>query len=170
MNAFLFITALMSLVLLGGFIGLSIWKFGLQPSYSSYARKWSEAVPIHNANLWSIVTVVAALLLVPSLIEQSNSSPVQFLGFFAPIYLICVALTPEWETNHKQMVLHCLFTICCAVVFTAYCCFAFHLWWVVLIALAVFAGVGFLTKTIKTDYILWAELAMFSTAYVVAFI
>ncbi|MBR5042992.1 MAG: hypothetical protein IKX67_07100 [Bacteroidales bacterium] len=170
MKAFLLITALLSLVLLGGFIGLGIYRFGLLPSYSSYARKWKEFVPIHNVNLWSAVTIVAALLLVPSLLENSTGSPVQVFGFFAPLYLVCVALTPEWETVHKQMVLHVLFTMMCAICFLCYVCFAIHLWWVALIFIAGFAVVGLLTKSIGKDYILWAECAMFSTAYVVAFI
>ena len=36
---------LASLVILGAFIGLSVWRFGLQKSYSTYAKLWEGVVP-----------------------------------------------------------------------------------------------------------------------------
>lgn len=171
MTKFAIVTAIMALVLLGGFIGLSIWRFGLQKSYSAYARKWKEFIPMHNANVWSIVTVIVSILMTPALIEHASGSPIQFLGFLAPMYLIAVAMTPDYQTNQKQMLIHCLMTICCAVGFIAYVCFGLRLWFVPLICLAAFYFlIGLPTRSIKTSYILWDECAMFSAAFVVVFI
>ena len=171
MTKFAIVTAIMAMVLLGGFIGLSVWRFGLLKSYSAYARKWKEFIPMRNANVWSIVTVIVAILMMPALIERAAGSPLQFFGFLAPVYLIAVAMTPDYQTNHKQMLVHRLMTICCAVGFIVYVYFGLRLWFVLLICLAAcYFLIGLPTRSIKTSYILWAECAMFSAAFVVIFI
>ena len=171
MTKFALFTSIMSLVLLGGFIGLSIWRFGLLKSYSGYAKKWTEFIPMHNVNVWSIVNVIVAILLMPALIERAQGNPLQCLGFLVPIYLIAVALTPRYESDSIQMWWHFAFTFCCAIGFIAYVCLGLHLWYVPLICLAAFfLLIAFPTKSIKTSYVLWIECALFSTAYVVTFI
>ena len=55
--------AIASMVILAAFIGLSVWQFGILESYSSYARKWKERFPNADPNIWSAVTVIAAILM-----------------------------------------------------------------------------------------------------------
>lgn len=165
MTPFALTTAIISLVLFAGFVTLSVWRFGWRKSYSSYAAKWIEFVPMHNINVWSVVTVVVAFLILPSMLERGEGNLVQCLGFFVPLYLAVVAFTPRYETEHSQYVVHVIGTIVCAAIAVAWLIFVRHLWWVLLIALAVFGAVAYLTKTYKTSYVFWLEMAMFASVY-----
>ncbi len=169
MTPFTIVTASLSLLLLAAFITISIRKFGIQKSYSTYAHLWDDAVPIHNANLWSIVTVVAALLLIPGLLERSEGSPLQFLGFLAPLYLVAAAMTPRYLEDRSQFLWHTIFTSVCAVGFLAFCLFGMHDWFIPAIFICVFEAVAIVTKTQMTAFILWAECAMFASAYAVIY-
>lgn len=170
MTKFAIVTAILSMVLMGGFVGLSVWRFRLLGSYSRYARKWTELVPMHNVNVWSIVTVAVAILLMPAMIERAQGDMLQCFGFLAPCYLIAVAMTPRYETEGEQMIWHGLLAICCAVGFLAYVCFGLRLWFVPLITAAAFAVIALLTKSLKSSYLFWGEMAMFAAAYVVVLI
>ena len=70
--------AILSAVILFSFISIGVIKFGLQNSYSGYSIKWGNAVPLNNMNLWSIVTIVAAFLLCPVMLELAAGSLLQF--------------------------------------------------------------------------------------------
>ena len=166
MTTFATISTILSLALFGGFVLLGFRRFGILSSYSSYARKWTEAVPINNhTHLWSIVTIVTALLLVPAMIEAGDESPLQFLGFAAPVYLGVVGFTPEYETKHKQMVVHFIGTVICSAAAVLWLVIALREWYQIPIALAVFGVIGFLTQTLRKSYVLWLELSMFAAVY-----
>ena len=168
MTSFALTTAIASLVIFASFVVLGVVKFTLLGSYSAYAAKWTQAVPIHNMHLWSIVTIIAALLLMPAMIERGEGNLLQCLGFFAPLYLVVVGFTPEWETNKKQRIIHIIGTALCATAAFAWLLFIRHLWWVCLIALAVMCAAAYFTKSWKTSYIFWLEMVMFSSAYAAA--
>ena len=109
MSTIAIITAILSFVLFSGFVILGEVVFGQLPSYSAYSTKWKVKVPLNSMNLWSLVTLIVAFLLMLSMLEIGDGSYLQFLGFFAPLYLICVCLTPDWETNSKQHKFHLIF-------------------------------------------------------------
>ena len=165
------ITTLASLALFGGFVGLSVHRFGWRRSYSAYAAKWHEAVPLaSNTHLWSIVTVVVALLLVPALLERGEGDPWQFLGFFAPMYLCFAAFTPEYETDKRQMKIHIIGTSLCAIVSVAWICFVAERWWTITVWLVAAWLAAYATITIKKSWLFWLEMAMFGAAYTTIFI
>lgn len=171
MTTFSIVTAAASLATFAGFVALSVKRFGWQKSYSSFAPFWTEAVPINReTHLWSIITVVVALLLVPSLIERGAGNPSQLLGFFAPIYLAIVAFTPEYQTNDKQKVIHIAGAIICAVVSVLWMAFVCKLLWLVPLAILVAGIAGILTKTIERALIFWGEMALFAATYTAVFI
>lgn len=165
MIPFTLVTTLLSMLILGVFIILGVRKFGTKFSYSTYAPLWGEEYPIHNVNLWSAMTTVAALLLVPGLIERASNSPIQFFGFLAPLYLVVVAMTPEYRTKKIQGIVHVAASLVCAVAFLAYCIFGLHMWYVPAIFVSLFALVALATNTEKTSWVLWLECALFSSAY-----
>ena len=165
MIPFTLVTTLLSMLILGVFIILGVRKFGVQFSYSTYAPLWGEAYPIHNVNLWSAMTTVAALLLVPGLIERAADSPIQCFGFLAPIYLVVVAMTPKYRTNQVQCIVHITAALVCGVAFLVYCILGLHMWYVPAIFVSLFALVALATNTEKTSWVLWLECAMFSSAY-----
>lgn len=165
------ITTLASLALFGGFVGLSVHRFGWRRSYSAYAAKWHEAVPLaSNTHLWSIVTVVVALLLVPALLERGEGDPWQFLGFFAPMYLCFAAFTPDYETDKRQMKIHIIGTSLCALVSVAWICFVAERWWTIPVALVAAWLAAYATITVKKSWLFLLEMAMFAAAYTTLFI
>ena len=171
MTTFAIITTILSLAIFAGFVALSIWRFGWRRSYSAYAAKWTEFLYIDDhTHVWSIVTLVVALLLSFGAIEIGDESPWQFLGFFAPVYLIVVSLTPKWETNHKQRMIHYIGTGLCVVCTLLWFILALRLWYYPVISLAVCALAAYLTKTIKKSYVLWLELTLFAAVYAVILI
>lgn len=165
MTTFALTTALISLALFAGFVALSVWKFGWQPSYSHFSAKWMEAVPMHNVNLWSLATIAAAMFMLPAMIERGEGNLLQCLGFFTPLYLIVVGFTPEWETNKQQHTVHIIGTVLCAAAALCWLLFVRHLWWVCLIAAAVMGAAAYFTKTWRTCYVFWLEMAMFAATY-----
>jgi len=157
--------AIISLVVFAGFILLGIKRFGLLRSYSAFASKWDEAVPIKKMNLWSIVTLVVAFLLMIPMIDAGDGNKWQFLGFFAPVYLAVVAFTPKFETDPKQHKIHVFGASACALIASLWLVLVQHLWWVALISLAVMAAAAYFTKTWKTSYIFWLEMTLFAAVY-----
>lgn len=173
MTTFALITTFASLVIFVGWLALNFSKHGILSSYSSYAAKW----PLdHGTNLWSIVTVAIALLLVPAMLEVGDESPLQFLGFFAPAYLIVAAVTPDYEYRPgdneydqkrrlRQRIIHFVGAVICAAASVIWVIVVLRLWYLIAIALVLAAVVGYLTKTLKERYPLWLELALFAAVY-----
>lgn len=163
--------AIISLAILGAFIGLSIWRFAIQKSYGTYAKKWSESVPIHNANIWSIVTVIVALLLAVPLIDNLAGNPGQFIGFLAPACLVVMAVTPRYESEHSQRLVHGAAAFALTILVLALCIFAINLWWLPLVCIAgFFFLVAAPTRTIRGSWPLWIFCGLMATLYVVSMI
>lgn len=114
-----FILTIISAVILFGFIIFGCMKYGLLPSYSDYSTKWLEDQP--KFSMWTLFTVIAALLIIPPLIEVGTGSVLQFLGFMAPVYLIVVAFTPRWDSNRKEHVIHNIFAALCSICGILWC-------------------------------------------------
>ena len=166
MSQFAIVTCVLSLVIFSSFLALSIWRFGWLGSYSGYAAKWTEFLSLGgNIHTWSIVTMAVAVLLCFSTIEAGDESPLQFLGFFAPVYLGVVALTPKWESDKKQKTIHYIGTFLCAVAAILWLILVLRLWFYIPIALALTFIAAYFTKTIKTSYFLWLEIALFAAVY-----
>lgn len=166
MSSIATIFSVCSVLSYSGFVILGVRKFGLLPSYSSYAAKWTEAVPINRfTHLWSIVTLVVGLLLIPAMLEAADGSAWQFLGFFAPLYLWAVAFTPEWETDKRQRVFHVVSAVTCAALSLVWIVFVLKLWFYVPIALFLAWCGGYLTGTMRSSLVFWGEMAMFAAVY-----
>ena len=160
--------AIIAMAILASFIGLSVWQFGLLESYSSYAEKWKDRYPIHNTNIWSVVTAAVAILMAIAFIDKLDGNPLQFLGFLAPVYLGVVACTPEYKKKHKQRVAHYIGVSCCVVAFLSLVIFGMHLWWLPLVCIAgFFFLLGLPTRSVAKSWVLWLQCAGFATAFVV---
>ena len=158
-----------SAILLFGFIITGVVCFGLQPSYSAYSSLWGKAVPMNNMNLWSVITLVAAFLLCPPLLELGVGSLWQFLGFLTPVYLIVVSLTPEWEINKTQHIIHMLFAILCVLGGLGWLVFIMHAYKALAIAMAFTAAMALFSGTARTSAVFWGEMLMFLSVYLTVF-
>lgn len=158
------ILTILSLLLLAGFTGLSvILNHGIPASYSAFSAVWAEEHP--KLNKWSVVTAIAAMAMVPPMIQAGDGNPVQFLGFFAPLYLIVVSLTPNWDIDKRQGRIHTAGAIACAVLAFAWLLLIRHHWWVVVICLAAGGVAGWRTRTLPGSLVFWGEAVMFTSVY-----
>lgn len=159
------IITLFSCLLLFCFITLGIGKFGILSSYSSYSTKWKEICNF-PLNVWSLVTFIAASMLIPILLNIGENNTLQFSGFFAPAYLMFVACTPNWESNKFEHIMHSTFADICAGMGLIFIIFVTHLWYVLIISLCIMLICALLTKTLKYAYIFWLEMIMFLSIYI----
>lgn len=166
MTTLTLISTLSSMIVLFGFTALSVVKFGWQKSYSTYAHLWHEKVPLaSNTHLWSIVTIAAAFLVAPAILQAGDESPWQFLGFFVPCYLMVVGCTPRYLTDKKQRIIHTTGAILCAVAAFAWMILVLRLWYIPLITIAL-AWLCLYFVNHNDNPIFWGEMAMFSATYV----
>lgn len=164
MTTFSLISTIASLIIFAGFVALSVYKYKWQKSYSAYAAKWTEFIG-DGTHAWSIVTIVVALFLTFGTVEAGDESPWQFLGFFAPVYLGVVALTPRYETDRKQKIIHYVGTILCAVCSVLWLVVTLRCWFYLPIAALLCGAAAYFTKTYKTSFVLWIELSLFAAVY-----
>lgn len=176
MTTFSLVTTILALVIFVGFVAISVHKFGWLRSYSAYAAKWTEAVPINrHTHLWSIVTVIVALLLAFGMIEQGEGHPWQVLGFFAPLYLMVVSFTPEYQDQpgdddkmrakrKRQRIIHYIGTILCAAVSAVWIYLAGPRGIIFFSLMAAWVA-GIVTRSINSSLIFWAEMAMFGAVF-----
>ena len=161
--------SIISALLLFGFIGLGVSRFGLLPSYSAYGPMWGKAVPMNNTNLWSMVTIAAAFLICPVLIELGVASMWQFLGFLVPVYLIAVALTPDYETDRTQGIIHLTAALLCGFGAFAWLLLVLNAWKVLVGVGAIIFAISVFGGTIRESYVFWLEMFMFVSVYLTIF-
>lgn len=164
----MFYTTLLSFLLLAIFIIKGIQNWGLLHSYSAYAAKWTTYKPMDNMHLWSLITFFVAALLAPAMINMAEGSSLQFLGFFAPLYLIIVSMTPEWASNDKQYRVHVIGASLCAAAAFVWLLFVQHAYLQIGIAAAFVAIMSGVSRTYKTCLTFWLEMLMFLSVYMTA--
>lgn len=156
----------MSALLFTAFNLISIKRFGIQKSYSTFSTRWNETgIMPDGVHLWSVITVIVAGMIMPATIEAGEGNALQFLGFFSPLYLITVGLTPEYEVKPIQRRIHIAGALSCAVLGLLWLIYVMGMWYLPIIALAVWALVAHWTKR-PDAYVYWLELVMFSSVYV----
>lgn len=161
----MFELVLFTMVVLYGFIAISISEFGLLRSYSAYASKWAEKRPNRNMEVWSFFTVIVAFLMFPAMLNAGDGNPAQFLGMFVPMYLVAVGLTPHYETDEKQRRIHTFCAILCAALAAIWIVFISGHLNVILWSLAAAFLAMMLTKSYRS-IILWLEIVMFASAQI----
>lgn len=159
----------LSMMLFYGFLYFCYLKYGLLNSYSAYATKWLADVKLSNTDVWGVLTFLVAFFMIPPMITVGEGNGWQFLGFFCPLYLMMVGLTPEWESKPLQRKLHSTFAITCALLCAAWIALVCHRWYIILAFAALFLAVGLRLKRMNA-IVLWGELAIFSSAYVTLFL
>ena len=155
-------TTLLSFLLFLVFNFLTIRKNGILPSYSATYYKWGRN---DTVSVFSLVTFAVALLLMPAMIEQGEGHVLQFLGFMAPIYLIIVAIRPDFEADENTFRVHSGAAVICAALSFVWVIWVKHLWWVLLIGVAVSAVLACITKTARASKVFWLEMIMFVSVY-----
>lgn len=153
-----------SAVLFFGFVALGVRKFGLLDCYSAYAPKWRSSIP--GLNWWQLVTIWSALLLLPVLLGQANGNHYQFLGFLAPLSLILVGSTADYQTDKFQWWVHQAGAWSAVLLIILYTIAVPKLLWVFVPFAFVAAA---LSIRFKGTWMFWGEMAMYLGTYVIIY-
>ena len=157
---------LISMLLFIGFNAIGIKKFGLLSCYSAYGEKWIPLSPA-NLNIWSVVTIISALLLVPPMLATAVGSPIQFISFFAPLYLILVGLTPDYNSTNKKNIIHQIGAWGCVIGILIWLFAIVHEWVVILPVFVLMFVIAFGTRTFKESCCYYLEMGMYLATYLV---
>lgn len=161
------VLTIISSVLFFGFVVLCIGKFGLQSCYSAYGMKWREAFP--PINIWSAMTAITAILLIPPILEASKDNPWQAIAFFCPALIIFVAVTPDYATNPSAGIIHSACAGISAFLALLFIIFiARYLWWLP-VAYIILATIGMLLSGTYSA-MFWYEMAAYATIYTAMFL
>jgi len=111
-----------------------------------------------------MVTIASALLMVPVLLEKSDGSNLQFTGFLAPVALVLVGITPQYNIDKFQWWLHQLGAWLAVLFVVLYMIFIgkSFIWMVIFVTIA-----GGLTIWKSTHWMLWFETAVYACIYTV---
>jgi len=172
MTTFGLVCTLISIAIFGIWLFLCIKKFNLAQSYSAYSPMWDKVVPIDNMHLWSIVTFFIAAFFMVGMIDRGQFSNWQFLGFFAPMYLVVVALFPltdlppdaneyDIKRHKRQEIIHVVGAALCALCTVLWLFFVVKNYWIPPTALFLVACGAYFTKTVTTSTVFWLEMALF---------
>lgn len=134
------------------FVLASIHLFGLRVSYISFAPKWKEKVKIHNVNLWGLVTVVIALLLVIPAIDAGAGTTWQWVCYLLPASLAVVGLAGDRPVGYIADMAFWGLTIAFVLLTKSWP-------WLIITPSAAIA-IALTTHSVKECGALWADLAM----------
>ena len=165
------VCTIISMVLFIGFNIICLSKYGLLSCYSAYGPKWAEWEKEHpymkGLNVWSLVTILTAIFLIPPMIITGIGSSLQFLCFFAPLYLFLVAFTPHYNTDKRQNIIHQIGAWTCVVLIFIWLIAVVHKWIVLLPVLILMIIIGLGTGTLKKSITYYLEMMMFLSTYIV---
>lgn len=164
MAIFYILTALSALMFFG-FVILGVKKFGLLDCYSAYGPLWQPDAH-SKLNPWQIVTILSALLIVPVTCQTGEGNPYQFLGFLAPVSLLLVGASPDYQTDTFANILHQA-GAWSAVVFIVLYTIAIPKMLLVILSLVIVALA--LSLCGKGKLMFWAEMAMYLSTYIILF-
>ena len=159
----------LSLILFFGFVGVGVSKFNLLDCYSAYGEQWGDNVPISGGlNLWTVITVLSAFMMVPPLVDAANGSLLQFTGFVAPTSLLLVGITPYYKYNKLDWWLHQIGAWCAVLWVLVYIIFVAKLAWI--IALFVILSVILSWIFGWKKWMFWAEMCTYLGIYITLFL
>lgn len=162
----LYFCIITSLILFIGINAISIKKYGLLSCYSAYGPEWdAERRKYYDINVWSLITIITAALIVPPMIERGADNPWQFLGFVAPLYLFLVGFTPHYLTSKTEGTIHRVGAIASLVLSLIWFILILHLWYVPFVIFAVAMMLMVLTKTFES-WMWWGEISMYASVYI----
>jgi hypothetical protein len=162
-----YILTALSCTLFFGFVILCVCKFGLKDCYSAYGPLWHEVNP--KFNIWTLITLITPVMIMPVLLQASEGSIWQFTAFLCLVPMSFVALTPDYQQGGLPGRLHLISAICSAVfsiLFTALVTPKYF--WI----LATYAGIALICTFIfgKKNWMFWFEMASYASLYTIIFV
>ena len=165
----------MSLVLISLIIAASIYLlynavaigiFGIPPSLSEtyylYKDKWNIGF------VFPIMMYLVVGFMMPAWLTLSEGSAFQFLSFIAPASIAFVGTAPAFKSSNLENSVHSVSAIIAAICSLLWVILVTPYWWIIVLALLVFALGAFLTQTLLTAKIYWLETIAFVSTFMSA--
>lgn len=156
---------IISLALFSINLALCLHKWGIVESYSRYGLNYERAKVKGQLNQWSLLTILSALTMIPPCIELGEGSALQCLCFLVPLNLLIVGFTPDFEMSRKIETIHTIAGALAGLGCIVLAILVYHNWLALVACLAFMLAVGMITRSIKTCYTLWVELAAYLYVY-----
>lgn len=161
---------IMSALILGWFVSSSVVRFGFLRSFSSYEKKWEEIFSSKFVNVWGAVMLLCGCLLAVGMLPLATLTPLHYLGFLSPLYLIVISFTPDWGTSKAQYIIRTFFTILCFFGGLVWLTAAMKAYFLTVLVFMFSASFALFTRTGQTSFIFWLEVFMYLTIYLVVII
>lgn len=114
-----------------------------------------------------MLTMAGALL--PSWLEISEGSDLQFMAFLAASGILFTGAAPAFENSKLENNVHMASAIVAAIFALLWVILVANHWYVILVWLVAITVVALLTKSIKTSYIYWLETIAFLSTFTSVF-
>lgn len=166
-----YVCTIISLLIFVVFNYICIKKYGLLSCFSAYGKKWDEYTQEHpqlkGLNIWSVVTIVTAILLLVPMLNTGKDNSLQFLCFFAPLYLFLVGFTPKYSEKKTWNIIHQIGAWGCVVCILLWLFFVVKLWAVIIPVFTLMFVIAIGTRTTKESYLYYLEMAMYLSTYLI---
>ena len=101
------------------------------------------------------------------MIATAVGNPLQFLCFFAPLYLFLVGFTPNYQEDKKANIIHQIGAWGCVAMILVWLFIIVKKWVVLLPVFTLALVIGFGTRTIKESITYYLEMAMYISIYLI---
>ena len=137
-------------------------EYGIVESYSRYGLNCERSRRMGQVNWWSACcTAVSAALSIPVCLEIGEGSTLQGVLLIAAISLLAVSFTPDFEKGPAYIV-HNVAGCLCGALTVVLAVFVFRNWLALVLAIVTMGVIGLATRSIRTCYCLWLELAAYA--------
>lgn len=144
--------------------GAALRLFGVPESLSNTFYLYNDKKK-HLGILFPIMMISMAGLLLPTWLEISALSNLQFTTFLTAAGLIFTGSAPAFKGNDLEKRVHTVSALVAAAFALLWVIFVSKLWFTILIWFVVILLIAFVTKTIKSSYIYWLETVAFMSTF-----
>lgn len=110
-----------------------------------------------------IFTIVALML--PSWLEATKDSYLQFLTFFTCASLLFVGAAPNFKSSKVENYVHSISAVISAICAILWCILVVNTWGLVILNLIYFLIFALFTKTVKKSCVFWLEMTAFISLF-----
>lgn len=115
--------------------------------------------------LFPVMMILIALLLMPSWLEISEGSDLQFLSFLTCGCLMFVGFSPAFDSSDLENNVHMVNAILATIFSLVWVVFVAKLWYIIIVWLLIILIIALFTKTLKNSYVYWIENAALMSTF-----
>jgi len=149
-------------------ISAKIFKFKIPSSLSETFYLYQDKDKC--GYIFSAIIIICGSLILPAWLKMAEGNPYQFLAFLCPLSILFVGAAPNFNGVDMESKIHPIAAILCAICSLSWILFIAHLWWIVLIFIAIFGVLSYFSKSYKSSYVFWIEMVIFFSTYMTLFI